>query len=169
MVTSTNPKGSLLQIQKSQKRLQAFNSVQSTSLGRIRHARYPIVFDAKSLNPSYVMKGQASKSFIAADNIWVYDICFTGYQFHGEEGQKKQRNEEESQEDATTHAGPSEQSEQKQQEKGKEKESKEWAVPKPYAILYNDDKEERQLRSRHRIRMRSFRVCVPSWIKLKER
>ena len=56
--------------------------------------------------------------------------------------QKKQRNEEESQEDATTHAGPSEQSEQKQQEKGKEKESKEWAVPKLYAILYNDDEEE---------------------------
>ena len=33
------------------------------------HARYPIVFTTKSLNPSYVIKEQVTKTIIAADNI----------------------------------------------------------------------------------------------------
>ena len=62
--------------------------IKSDMTGIERHKRYPTVFNAKSLNPSYVMKGQASKSFIPANDIWVYDVGFTVYQFHGEEREK---------------------------------------------------------------------------------
>ena len=56
--------------------------------GTERHERYPLVFNKKSLNPEYTTKGEASKSFIATKNIWVYGVGFAGYQFHGEEGEK---------------------------------------------------------------------------------
>lgn len=53
-----------------------------------RHARYPIVFKAKYLTLSYVIKAQAAKTIIAANNIWAYRIYFSGYQFYNDKREK---------------------------------------------------------------------------------
>lgn len=51
----------------------AITIIKSNLSGIERHLNWPLVFNSKSLNPAYRMKGKAAKTYNVKQNQWTYD------------------------------------------------------------------------------------------------